>query len=652
MKFELLGWKCEGLRCPDFNFEINKSGNATATFLQMPNGTGKTTTLRLLKRSLYNHQFKSTEIDQYKAKLKKEYKDKGFFQAKYKIEGNIFYTQINFEFDKNNSYYTSSLTEKGGFNKGFQLPESLENIIDQELIDLLFVDLEIDVKPMFRNHQTGAQEAIRKFCKINLIDLLIKDFDDFKTKKRKENAPSGNISVQIDTEETRFNKIINKIEKLEKVKLDYKKYLNETEDEFNDGEKQLNDILESNTVSNKKRKDLELRRDEAKSNYDNLLKNNLEAIKNIGSYEGILKDEIDDFVKALDDMGLPEEEVRIFFKKILEKKLCICGEELDHNKKLIIKEAMESFISDEESRIIGRIKGTFDNITRIEKNDLDKFSTDIQKQYSEVSRLEENIELLEKRSLKDNVELSQKIKELKEERSLRKNFLENIINERWKAKDTEETDSLVSLHEQKLRVEKQLATLSGTRETEEKVIFLNNTLKSAMEKAMIEISIQITKECNKKIDKMFVKNPIYIRSIEKNIVLDGQLEGSTGQEARIGIIFLLTILERSSIEFPLIVDTPVKGMDNAAKRRTAQFISDLKSQFLCFVIDSDKPHFTDEFHKLTNGESNFITAFRRSDEFDNLILNQPQNLIESSHNGQVVYQYPFFKEFTEEEDGN
>jgi len=313
---------------------------------------------------------------------------------------------------------------------------------------------------------------------------------------------------------------------------------------------------------------------------------------------------------------------------------------------------MESFISDEESRIIGRIKGTFDNTKRIEKNDLDKFSTDIQKQYSEVSRLEENIELLEKKSLKDNVELSQKIKELEEKRSLQKNFLENIINERWKAKDTEETDSLVSLNEQKLRVEKQLATLSGTREIEEQVIFLNNALKNAMEKAMLEISIQITKECNKKIDKMFVKNPIYIRSIEKNIVLDGQLEGSTGQEARIGIIFLLTILERPSIEFPLIVDTPVKGMDNAAKRRTAQFISDLKSQFLCFVIDSDKPHFTDEFHKLTNGESNFITAFRRSDEFDNLILNQPKNLLESSHNGQVVYQYPFFKEFTEEEDGN
>ena len=32
-------------------------------------------------------------------------------------------------------------------------------------------------------------------------------------------------------------------------------------------------------------------------------------------------------------MGLPEEEVEVFFKKILEKKLCICGEVLDDNKK-------------------------------------------------------------------------------------------------------------------------------------------------------------------------------------------------------------------------------------------------------------------------------------------------------------------------------
>ena len=65
---------------------------------------------------------------------------------------------------------------------------------------------------------------------------------------------------------------------------------------------------------------------------------------------------------------------------------------------------------------------------------------------------------------------------------------------------------------------------------------------------------------------MLTKDPVYIDSINRNIILQEQQEAaSTGQEARIGIIFLLTILERSSIRFPLVVDTPVKGMDKVER---------------------------------------------------------------------------------------
>ena len=45
MRFEILKWQSEGLRCPDFIFDLTKGVNAKASFLQMPNGTGKTTTL-------------------------------------------------------------------------------------------------------------------------------------------------------------------------------------------------------------------------------------------------------------------------------------------------------------------------------------------------------------------------------------------------------------------------------------------------------------------------------------------------------------------------------------------------------------------------------------------------------------------------------
>ena len=153
------------------------------------------------------------------------------------------------------------------------------------------------------------------------------------------------------------------------------------------------------------------------------------------------------------------------------------------------------------------------------------------------------------------------------------------------------------MNEQKQKVEKELARLSKTQSIEEKVRYLTRILEEAKRDSEIEISNEITIECNKKLKEMALSNPLFVNSINENIKLENmegvdQSEGSTGQEARIGIIFLLTILERSSIKFPLILDVPVKGMDFDARLRTAQFISKLDSQFIGFVIDSDKEHVT------------------------------------------------------------
>jgi len=652
MKLNLLGWKCEGLRCPDFNIQLDYNESSSATFLQMPNGTGKTTTLRLLKRSLYKHDFKSTEIEQYQAK-NNEYKKEGLFQAKFSVEGKIFYTTIKFDFEKKTYNYLSSLTDEGGQLSDFKLPEEIENIVDKELIDLLFVDLEKDVNPMFRSHQTGAQEAIRKFCKINLLKNIINDFEEYKNKKRKENIKSGNIQTEINTEETRINKILNKIIEVEKKVEEYKNYLNETENEYIEGKRRLDEILENDTQHKNKIKEYENRKDNIKSKYDEILIKNFESIKTVGTYENALKTEVIKFVNDLDEMGLPEEEVRIFFDKILKKENCICGELLTTEKIKIIQKEMNSFISIKEAGIITAIKAIVnENINKKEPVDLNLNSKKIQEYKQELDALNENIKLIRDRALKDDFDLSKKIESLGENRAIKREFLDKTINQEWKAKHNEEnTESLISLKEQKKIVEKKLAELSGTRDIEEKVLKLTEIIEEAMKAAENQISKEITLECNKKINIMLTKNPIFINSIEKNIVLDGQLEGSTGQEARIGIIFLLTILERSTIQFPLIVDTPVKGMDNAAKRRTAHFISELKSQFLCFVIDSDKPNFTDEFYNLNKQNSNFITAFRRSDEFDKIANLEDSNQVKNlSYNGQVIHGYNFFTKFTEKED--
>ena len=50
----ILGWKAEGLRCPDHDIDFSADTNEInpVTLIQMPNGTGKTTTLNLLRAAL------------------------------------------------------------------------------------------------------------------------------------------------------------------------------------------------------------------------------------------------------------------------------------------------------------------------------------------------------------------------------------------------------------------------------------------------------------------------------------------------------------------------------------------------------------------------------------------------------------------------
>lgn len=56
MNIELLGWSTSGLRSPDVNISFQLKGGsqspAHVTLIQMPNGTGKTTTLSLIKAAM------------------------------------------------------------------------------------------------------------------------------------------------------------------------------------------------------------------------------------------------------------------------------------------------------------------------------------------------------------------------------------------------------------------------------------------------------------------------------------------------------------------------------------------------------------------------------------------------------------------------
>lgn len=90
MRFEILGWESEGLRCPDMKVDLHKDGVIPkVSIIQMPNGTGKTTTLDMLKVSLSGQ---ATKWDGQKIRGYRrpgEDKNKGKFIVNLRVDGKL-----------------------------------------------------------------------------------------------------------------------------------------------------------------------------------------------------------------------------------------------------------------------------------------------------------------------------------------------------------------------------------------------------------------------------------------------------------------------------------------------------------------------------------------------------------------------------------
>ena len=52
LELKIISWNSKGLRCPDGKVDLYENGYKRFNFIQMPNGTGKTTYLELIQYAL------------------------------------------------------------------------------------------------------------------------------------------------------------------------------------------------------------------------------------------------------------------------------------------------------------------------------------------------------------------------------------------------------------------------------------------------------------------------------------------------------------------------------------------------------------------------------------------------------------------------
>ena len=381
MKIKILSIKTEGLRCP--NLEINFPITKKIHFLQMPNGTGKTTLINLIKNTLSNSWNK---INTFKAKDSK--KNFGSFQIQLQIISENFEDKLTFrvELDFNsNSHEVFTTQNKLSEKPGFHPSRDIKQFFSKSHIEtFLFSGDKLD--DYFDDTKDIVRETVDTFSGVSKINKLSaeieKIFDDkmkgkkksssqaFRTKKQRLEIRLQHINDNIQSYEKKVSKIKPRWSELNKL-------IENRED----------DNTEINEKINAKQEEIDTNNAELSECESELA----EMMKNLYNIAPSLQTTSKKFLETLKKQKLPGTS-KEFFVGIASDDECICGSEMTKEKSKNILENIDAYLGNEDvytTNAINSINAA--NINSANNEEYIQKVDDLERLYEEFMSLEDEM---------------------------------------------------------------------------------------------------------------------------------------------------------------------------------------------------------------------------------------------------------------------
>ena len=220
-------WEASGLRCPSTTVEVTAKGSEEIfqTFIQMPNGHGKTTTHRLIQFALeedlqsdlpYVIDTKGNKIDPETWIIglidKCKTNSMGTFTLYCELYGRalIIKVEFNFEsstFERTYTYGSVSGTSLAGQHK------NVKDLISSRVSDFMMLDGE-RAKQFLDGTKSSAGDAIRRIHKIDSLDILMSLSNVYHMEKLNALGGKSGDASKIKAQTTILTKLTTKLNNL------------------------------------------------------------------------------------------------------------------------------------------------------------------------------------------------------------------------------------------------------------------------------------------------------------------------------------------------------------------------------------------------------------------------------------------------------
>jgi DNA sulfur modification protein DndD len=650
MRIDLAGWSSRGLRSPDVDIDLTGDDGAPAkvALIQMPNGTGKTTTLELIKATLSNTAgtWNPDKVRSFRRRL--DNRPEGQFVVRLLINGRPLTFELTLDFENGATRYRTTNLGSGGIASGWTPPPDVHRFLSPEFLRLFIFDGEF-ADELFDPTRAEADRAIDALCQL----YLLKDVSDFAEgewdRKSKAGGPKTDAGLmRYQGEQTallkRENELrrmetaaVREVERLSKLITDLDAKITERLSSMKSTQAEHASALQS---LNDARRDVMVAAGGAMS----AIRMPLAIHREFGNRLIALKEN-------LDHLRLPENTSAQFFEELVHEDECICGREMTAGARAEITARAKRYLDADESGTINALKSDIDKFTAHDGEEpLDKRLTDQLRALGTARRAEHQADQLV-RTLKQKLidagdeQLKAWQSELDESQGKYAEFHGVLSRVRGDGlPDEDPIWSLKQLEKKKSEVSAKIAGITQTVTLRKQTDLLKTILNRAAELARAEIKQDLVAEANQRLRGILINDPIEIAQIDRSLRLADQEGASVGQTLSVGYTFLMSVLNRGNNNFPLVVDSPANPIDADVRHNIGTLIPELCTQFVGFTINTERQGFVPALEQ-TAASIKYLTLFRKTEGTKRLMGGLPRQGVTETETAVLIEEREYFMNF-------
>lgn len=617
MKMSILELEYKNIRkisSLQISFRNDTGGVIKNNFVMMANGTGKTTTMTLIK-GLLDGSAKNWPVDYVKSFAPTTTTgDKGEFSITVKFDEKQYKYFLSLDYVNGIAKIETQAPPKGR-ETGLLLPTAIKGIFTPEFVSRFVFDGEQAKKSMDRT-SNEADETIRYLYRLDELDEILAMNMNILTEIQNAEGGSTGTRGSLSNLCSRQKKVRDHIASLEKKQKQLNGDIARFSQEKIEKEKQRQELDKNYEALNKEKNEVIAEQEKNRGNVDVKITEIVSLVKTPYLVSEGLCNRMYEFGDAMKKLKLPKSSSKDFFTELAYAEKCVCDRCIGEKERDAILKNAERYLGSDHQAVLNNIKSVLMGSTYDER--LVAAFEELGKLQEQKTRLNARFADVEDKLIKAGgpqvEQLQSEIEVLIGQISSAQTQLKIIESKDEDDETLTEENNLHKARRADAEYEVKIASTTKTNAALRKKNVVQDLVNEIKTQATAALKEEIIKKANDKISRVIKDDYIEIESIDGYIKLKDREGASDGQTLSIGYCFLGTLFEEAELEFPFVIDSPTGKMDFDKRQAVADIIPVVFNQMIAFVQSAEVKCFADRFYKNTDTQYLTIVASKDTEE--------------------------------------